>query len=76
MARALDRDRQLALMLGAVAGHAAGQDLAALGHEATQAGEVLVIDVLNLIYAELADLAAGLAAVAGISAARFLRLGK
>ena len=59
MAGTLDRDGKLTLMLGAVAGHTAGQDLAALGHKAAETGQVLIIDMLDLIYAELADLAAG-----------------
>src|SRR5699024_11058426 len=59
----LDGRGQLTLMLGAGAGHAAGQDLAALaGVLHAQAHHVLVVDVLNFIHAELANLAAGLAA--------------
>ena len=50
-------------MLGAGASHAAGQDFAALaGVLHAQAHHVLVVDMLNLVHAELADLAARLAA--------------
>src|SRR6478672_7630262 len=54
---ALDRRLQLALMLGAGAGDAPRQDLAALGHERTDQLDVLVVDVVDLVRAELADLA-------------------
>jgi len=49
-------------MLCASAGHAAGQNLAALAGEAAESCNILIIDVLNLIHAELANLPAGLAA--------------
>ena len=49
-------------MLGAGAGHAAGQDLAALAGELLQLRGVLVIDVLDLIYAKSTNLPARLAA--------------
>src|SRR5699024_2046590 len=45
-------------MHGAGAGGAAGQDLAALGDEAAQLGGVLVVNMLALVHAELADLLA------------------
>ena len=61
-AGALDRHGQLALVLGAGAGHAAGQNLAALAGEPAKPSDILVIDVLNLIYAESTDLPARLAA--------------
>ena len=62
----LDGRGKLALMLGAGAGHAAGQDLAALaGVLHAQAHHVLIVDMLNLVHAELADLAARLAAAGG-----------
>ena len=63
---ALDGLRQLTLMLGAVAGHTAGHDLAALVDVAAHAGihitELLVIDVLDLVNTERTNLAARLAA--------------
>jgi hypothetical protein len=49
-------------MLCASAGHAARQDLAALAGEATKTQNILIIDVLNLLNAELANLPARLAA--------------
>ena len=49
---ALDGLAQLTLMLGAIAAHPAGQDLAAFVGEAAQAIDILVIDVFDLIYAE------------------------
>ena len=56
MARALDGHRQLALMEGAGACDAAGNDLRALGHIFAQAGNIFVIDVLDAVYAEAANL--------------------
>ena len=58
---ALDGLAQLTLMLGAVAGHTAGQDLAALVDETTQTVDVLVVDVFDLIHTEGAHLTAGAA---------------
>jgi hypothetical protein len=52
-------------MLGAVAAHPAGQDLAALVGEAAQAIDILVIDEFNLIDTESAYLPAGTASSAG-----------
>ena len=49
-------------MLCTGAGHAAGQNLAALAGEAAEPGHILVIDVLDLIYAECTYLPARLAA--------------
>src|SRR5213594_2427744 len=43
-------------MLGAVAGHPAGTDLAPLGDELAQHHDVLVVDVLDPVLAEDADL--------------------
>ena len=56
MTGALDRGGQLTLMLGAGAGSTAGQDLATLGHQATQLSSVLVIDIIDLVDAETANL--------------------
>src|SRR4051812_37302439 len=58
LARALDRGLQLALVHRAGAGDAARQDLAALRHERPDQLHVLVVDVVDLVRAELADLAA------------------
>ena len=68
MARALDGHRQLALMEGAGACDAAGNDLRALGHIFAQAGNIFVVDVLDAVYAEAANL---LAAAALRPAAKF-----
>src|SRR5579862_1171409 len=55
--RTLDRDRQLALMLGAIARGSAGHYLAALGDEAAERAHVFVIDLERLVGAEAAYLA-------------------
>jgi hypothetical protein len=60
--RTLDSGGELALMLCTGAGHTAGQDLTALAGETAKTGNVLIIDMLDLIYAERADLPARLAA--------------
>jgi hypothetical protein len=52
----LDGNGDLPLVAGAVAGDAAGEDLAALGDEKLQGLEVLVVDERRLIDAEPADL--------------------
>src|SRR5262245_27092945 len=57
-ARALDRVGQLPLMPRAAAGDAARNDLAALGHEAAEATHVFVVDEVDLVRAELANLPA------------------
>src|SRR5215218_3662713 len=48
-------------MLGAVAGDPAGADLAPVAHEPAQQVDVLVVDVVLLLGAELTELALGLA---------------
>src|SRR3954470_9463980 len=55
LARTLDRGLQLALMQRAGVGDAAWLDLAALGQERRQQADVLVVDVVDLLRAELAD---------------------
>ena len=52
----LDSDSQLTLMLCTGAGNAAGKNLCALGGKLAKTCSILVIDVLYLILAELADL--------------------
>jgi hypothetical protein len=54
--RALDGDGELALMACAGAGDAAGNNLSAVGEISSQAGDVLVIDIMNLVDTERADL--------------------
>src|SRR5215472_11152101 len=58
LARALDRRLELALMHGAGARDPPRQDLPALGDERRDQLHVLVVDVVDLVRAELADLAA------------------
>src|SRR6266550_4220026 len=58
LSRALDRHLQLPLVHRARARDATRQHLAALRHERSQELDVLVVDVVDLIRAELADLAA------------------
>src|SRR5947209_8740351 len=57
LARALDRRLQLPLMHRAGARDAPRENLAALGHERPDQLHVLVVDVVDLVRAELADLA-------------------
>src|SRR5688572_17502912 len=57
LARPHDRHPQPALMLRTGAGNPPRQHLATLGDEAGQQLDVLVVDVVDLVRAELADLA-------------------
>ena len=80
VARLLDCRRQTALVRRAYAGQAPGNDLAALGDEAGEQAHVLVIDGLDLLDAELANLlaaekfAATFAASAGTTGTRTARV--
>src|SRR5690606_3650796 len=56
--RALDRERQLALVARLGAGDAARHDLAVLGEVLAQGVEILVVDLLDALGGELAELAA------------------
>src|SRR5215212_3745315 len=56
LAAVLDRDRDVPLVLAAVAGHPPGPDLAPVGDEFPQQPGVLVVDVGGLVLAERADL--------------------
>jgi hypothetical protein len=58
MARPLDRNRQPTLMPSARTGLAPRLDLTALGDETPQFAGVFVVDLVNLIDAERADLSA------------------
>jgi hypothetical protein len=53
-----DRVSELTLMTGAASGNSARDDLPAFGDEAFEAADVLVIDEVDLVRAELADFAA------------------
>src|SRR5690606_21209594 len=55
---ALDRGGQLALVARLGAGHAARDDLAGLGQVLAQGVEILVVDLLDALGSELAELAA------------------
>src|SRR5437899_12841071 len=57
LSRALDGGLQLALVHRARARDAPRENLAALGHERPDQLDVLVVDVVDLVRAELADLA-------------------
>src|ERR1041385_5639101 len=58
MTGALDRLGEFALLLGGNRGDAAGDDLAALGHEALQQTNVLIVDAGSVLRGEGAALAA------------------
>src|SRR5580700_8146640 len=58
LARALDGTRHLALMPAAGAGDPPRADLAALGHEAPERRQVLVVDPIDLVAAVWAGLTA------------------
>ena len=66
MASALDSDGQLTLMLGAGAGYTAGNNLSTFGEILAQTGNVFVVDLLDSIYTESANLSAGLSATGTI----------
>src|SRR5579864_7976226 len=55
--RALEGGREGTLVPGACAGDAAGKDLASVADESPQAGDLLVVDVVDLLDAEAAHLA-------------------
>src|SRR6185436_15245353 len=61
LAGVLDRRGDVPLVLGAVAGHPTGTDLAAVGDELPQQTGVLVVDVGDLLLAENANLLLGFA---------------
>ena len=56
MTGTLNSDSQLALVARAGAGHTAGQNLSQLGNETAKLCDVLVIDGLDLINAENANI--------------------
>jgi hypothetical protein len=71
LSRPLEGDVQRALMSSAGAGLAAWLDLAAFREEAAQSPEVLVVDLFDLVDAELADLTTGGEFSAAAAAAEF-----
>src|SRR4051794_20858271 len=64
LASTLDGDRELALVAPAVAGDTGRADLALLAHSPPQRSEVLVVDDVDLVAAELARLAPAAATLA------------
>src|SRR5438132_1954867 len=56
VAGALERDREPALMTRAGPRDATRKDLASLAHEAAEAGDLLVVDQVDLLHTEVADL--------------------
>src|ERR1700682_1914800 len=58
VSRALQRNRERSLMASARAGHPARQDLAPLREVPAQAGDLLVVDEVDVLEAEAAHLAA------------------
>src|SRR5215211_7811917 len=71
----LDGGGDVALVLGAVAGDPAGADLAPVAHELAQQVDVLVVDVVLMVRAELAELALGLALEGALGHVRVLPFG-
>ena len=57
LSRVLDRLAQVGLVLSARARHPAWPYLPALGQETPEHPHVLVVDVIDLLFAEVADLA-------------------
>src|SRR6266567_4853629 len=58
---ALERDREATLMTSAGSRHATGQDLAPLTNEAAKARDLLVVDEMDLLHTEVANLLVWLA---------------
>ena len=72
MTGTLNSDSQLALVARAGAGHTAGQNLSPLGNETAKLCDVLVIDGLDLINAETANLFAAFTSAGQRSGLSFL----
>lgn len=68
MSCALDSGGQLTLMLSAGAGNTTGNNLSAVGKVSSQTWNVLVVDVMNLIYTESANLFSALSAARSVVA--------
>ena len=66
MAGALDGNRQLPLMAGAGASDTAGNNLCSLADVSSQAGYILVVDLLNAIHAEGTNFFSAFSAAASI----------
>jgi hypothetical protein len=58
MSGSLDRNSQLTLMICAGAGYTTGENLGSLSHALLQLCDILVVDLLNAVYAEHANLLA------------------
>ena len=72
MSCALDCDGQLTLMASTGAGYTAGDDLSAVGEISSQAGDVLIIDLMNFIYAEGTNFLSAFSAARSVVAVIFL----
>ena len=72
LASALDSGVELALVLSAGAGDAAGKDLAALADELSQLAGFLVVDIIDLICAEYANFFSLAESVSALNARGFL----
>jgi len=57
----LERDREAPLVTSACSRHATGQDLASLANEAAKARNLLVVDEVDLLHTEVANLLVRLA---------------
>ena len=69
---ALDSGLELSLVLSAGAGNTAGKDLSALADELSQLAGFLIIDVIDLVCAEYANLFSLAESVSALSARGFL----
>jgi hypothetical protein len=66
MTRTLNRDSQLTLMMCAGSGNTAGKNLSALGNVTAQFCNILVVNGLDFVNAEAADLSAAFASTGTI----------
>lgn len=69
MSCTLDRNGQLTLMAGAGAGYTAGDDLSAVREISSQAGDVLIINIMDFIYAEGTNFLSAFSAAARLAVA-------
>lgn len=72
LASALDSSVELALMLSTSAGDAAGKNLSALADELSQLAGFLIVDIIDLICAEYANLFSLAESVSALNARGFL----
>jgi hypothetical protein len=65
IASALDSGGKSSLMLSASACYTAGKDLTSLANELAKSCDILIIDLFNSVYTEVANLLVGLATKSG-----------